>query len=353
MLNTVSLGQRNKHIFILFLLQFCLLLILLTGCGKDNAASKTENVAAEKRIQEEAAPGSDQSYSVMDDTGRKIVMKEKPKRIVSVTYGTDEILKVLAGPERIVAYSRHAGEPEISFLSAEDVKRVGKKVENNSESIFGLQPDLVVISTSTGAEALKTLESMGVPVYVALSPKNYKEMKQKVKNLGRAVGEPEKTEKLLQRMDERMAALEKRMRALPDEKRKVAVAFSMTGPMGRKGELFDSMMNMAHVINGAATVHPLGLKGQISKEQVVQVDPDLFILPTWNYDKRSDPKQFEKELREDPAYRNVKAVKNNQLVYVSDRYRYAASHHMVDAIENIAFAVYPELFPEGRPKDQE
>ena len=154
-------------------------------------------------------------------------------------------------------------------------------------------------------------------------------------------------------MDERMAALEKRMRALPDEKRKVAVAFSMTGPMGRKGELFDSMMNMAHVINGAATVHPLGLKGQISKEQVVQVDPDLFILPTWNYDKRSDPKQFEKELREDPAYRNVKAVKNNQLVYVSDRYRYAASHHMVDAIENIAFAVYPELFPEGRPKDQE
>ncbi len=353
MLNTVSLGQRNKHIFILFLLQFCLLLILLAGCGKDNSASKTESVAAEKRIQEETAPGSDQSYSVMDDTGRKIVMKEKPKRIVSVTYGTDEILKVLAGPERIAAYSRHAGEPEISFLSAEDVKRVGKRVENNSESIFGLQPDLVVISTSTGAEALRTLESMGIPVYVALSPKNYKEMKKKVKNLGRAVGEPEKTEKLLQRMDERMAALEKRMRALPDEKRKVAVAFSMTGPMGRKGELFDSMMNMAHVINGAATVHPLGLKGQISKEQVVQVDPDLFILPTWNYDKRSDPKQFEKELREDPAYRNVKAVKNNQLVYVSDRYRYAASHHMVDAIENIAFAVYPELFPEGRPKDQE
>jgi len=123
MLNTVSLGQRNKHIFILFLLQFCLLLILLAGCGKDNSASKTESVAAEKRIQEETAPGSDQSYSVMDDTGRKIVMKEKPKRIVSVTYGTDEILKVLAGPERIAAYSRHAGEPEISFLSAEDVKR--------------------------------------------------------------------------------------------------------------------------------------------------------------------------------------------------------------------------------------
>ena len=73
------------------------------------------------------------------------------------------------------------------------------------------------------------------------------------------------------------------------------MAFSMTGPMGRKGELFDSMMKLAHVINGAATVHPLGMKGQISKEQVVQVNPDMFLLPTWNYDKHSDPEKFAKK----------------------------------------------------------
>ena len=313
-------------------------LVAVTGCGKGTASAENEKAVPGKTVttvkeksgsikevnaQKENIQGKG-SYSVKDDAGRTVVLKEKPKRIVSITYGTDEILKVLAGPERIAAYSRHA-----------------------------LHPDLVVVSTSTGADVLQTLESMGMTVYVAMSPKTYPEMKQKVRNLGLAAGEPEKTEALLKRMDTRMGALEKRLQALPDEKRKTAVAFTMTGPMGRKGELFDSMLNLAHVINGAATVHPLGVKGQISKEQVVQVNPDIFLLPTWNYDKHSDPEKFARELKEDPAFQNVKAVKNNQLVYISDRYRFVASHHMVDAVENIAYAVYPELFPEGKPKDQE
>ena len=46
----------------------------------------------------------------------------------------------------------------------------------------------------------------------------------------------------------------------------------------------------------------------------------------------------------DPAYRDVKAVRNKQIKFVSDKYRYVASQHIVDAIENIAHAVYPEIF---------
>ena len=328
---------------LLLILSLFVLLLTAAGCGKGGATSNNGSVAVIDR----------EAYSVQDDAGRTVTLKAKPKRIVSLTYGTDEIITVLAGTDRIVAYSRHAGDSEISFLKLDDVKKVGKKCQENSEAVFSLHPDLVVISTSTGGDAMKTLESMGIPVYVAMSPKTYDQMKQKVRNLGLALGEAEKTKALLQRMDDRMAALDKKLQSIPDTKRKTAVAFSMTGPMGRKGELFDSMMNLAHVTNGAATVHPLGLKGQISKEQVVQVDPDLFLLPTWNYDKHSSPEAFAKELMEDPAYRNVKAVKNKQMVPVSDRYRYVASHHIVDAVENIAYAVYPELFPEGKPQDQE
>lgn len=344
----------NQKRFIILFLMVLFLFTMLCGCKQDAPAEdKTHSAVTSSLNVKPAGENPGQSYSAKDDTGRTLVFKTKPCRIVSVTYGTDEILKTLAGPERIAAYSRHAGDPEISFLSEDDVKRVGRKVENNSEAIFALHPDLVVISTSTGADELRTLESMGLTVYVAMSPKNYQEMKQKVRNLGLAAGEPQKTEALLKRMDERMRALEKRLQAVPDDKKRTAVAFSMTGPMGRKGELFDSMMGLAHVINGAATVHPLGIKGQISKEQVVQVNPDMFLLPTWNYDKHSEPERFARELKEDPAYRNVKAVKNNRMVYVSDRYRYVASHHIVDAVENIAYAVYPELFPEGKPQDQE
>ena len=49
-------------------------------------------------------------------------------------------------------------------------------------------------------------------------------------------------------------------------------------------------------------------------------------------------------MKNDPAYRNVKAVKNDQIKFVSDKYRYVASQHVVEAIEAIAKAIYPELF---------
>ena len=46
----------------------------------------------------------------------------------------------------------------------------------------------------------------------------------------------------------------------------------------------------------------------------------------------------------DPAYKNVKAVQNRQLKFVSDKYRYVASQHIVDAVEKIARTIYPEFF---------
>ena len=95
---------------------------------------------------------------------------------------------------------------------------------------------------------------------------------------------------------------------------------------------------------------PMGRKAKPSRLEKADT-PAMTVLPNtlmllWTI-------TFARELMEDPAYRNVKAVKNRKMVYVSDRYRYVASHHIVDAVENIAYAVYPELFPEGKPEDQE
>lgn len=336
---------------------FC---VLLAGCaGTDNrnkvGGKDTAPTGVGKTLPAASAVETfnRQNYTVTDDTGHKVTLKGKPQRIVSVTYGTDEILKVLTGPERIVAYSKYAGDPEISFLSRNDVAQVGCQTQENAETIYALQPDLVVVSTASSPDMVSALEQMEVPVYIAGSPKNVEQMKQKVYRLGLAVGEEEKTKALLRKMDARLTALDKRLSVITDRKRKVAVAFTMSGPMGRKGDLFDSMLRAAHVSNGAAISHPLGVKGQISKEQVVEINPDIFILPTWNHDPHQDTHTFNREIAEDPAFCNVKAVKNKQLLPISDRYRYVASHHIVDAIENIAYVVYPEVFPEGRPPDQE
>ena len=318
---------------ILFLL-IMIMSALLVGCGAKTQAPSASHEAST-------------AYTVTDDAGRKLSFAKKPSRIVSLTYGTDEILTEVVDTKRIQAYSRWAGDNEISFITKEQAQKVGCKVHDSLENILKLEPDLVVASIATSNELVQSLEHMGIKVYIARSPHNYQEMCAKIVNLAEAVGEKAKGEALVSKMNERMQALEQRLSKLPDSKRKVAVAFNFTSAMGRRGDLLDNMMTMAHVINGAAAVTPpISEHGSvvISKEMVVGINPDVFLLPTWNFNNKQDIKGYAHAVKNDPAYRNVKAVKNDQIKFVSDKYRYVASQHVVEAIEAIAKAIYPELF---------
>lgn len=320
----------KKILFLLILIMSA----LLVGCG-----AKTQTPSA--------SPEASTAYTVTDDAGRKLSFAKKPSRIVSLTYGTDEILTEVVDAKRIQAYSRWAGDNEISFITKEQAQKVGCKVHDSLENILKLEPDLVVASIATSNELVQSLEHMGIKVYIARSPHNYQEMCAKIVNLAEAVGEKAKGEALVSKMNKRMQALEQRLSKLPDSKRKVAVAFNFTSAMGRRGDLLDNMMTMAHVINGAAAVTPpISEHGSvvISKEMVVGINPDVFLLPTWNFNNKQDIKGYAHAVKNDPAYRNVKAVKNDQIKFVSDKYRYVASQHVVEAIEAIARAIYPELF---------
>ncbi len=322
-----------KKIFAIMLL----LLALLTGGCSDKERALTE-----------MPPQNNTAYTVVDDAGRTLQFTQRPQRIVSLTYGTDEIVTGLVDIKRIQAYSRWAGDSEISFITKDQAYTVGCKVHDNTEAIVALQPDLVLASTATASDLVSSLQGLGIPVYVARTPHSYQEMCTKIKGIAAAVCEQEKGEEMVRDMDVRLQRLERRLQQIPPSQRRVAVAFNFTSAMGRRGDLLDSMLTMAHVINGAAVISE-NTKNEhgtppISKEQVVRIDPDIFMLPTWNYNNKQDVQGYAYAVMNDPAYRNVKAVRNKQIKFVSDKYRYVASQHIVDAIENIARAVYPEIF---------
>lgn len=308
-----------------------LLLLLMCGCGKSTGTSKNESIGTI-------------SYEVVDEGGRKHIFSEKPKRIVSLSYGTDEILTELVDAKRIASYCRWAEDPGITFITREQYQKVGCKTDGNAEEVLALKPDLVLATTAMSSDIINALDALGLKVYLASRPKNYEQMRQKVLKLGEVVGEKAKGEALVKQMDERMDKLEAKLSQIPDSKRKTVVAFNFLSAMGRKGDLIDSMMNKAHIINGVAQIPTELSTGYVSKEQVVRVNPDIFFLATWDYDNKHNIDEYVTQIKNDPAYKDVKAIKNNQLKFVSDKYRYVASHHIVDAVEEFAKAVYPELF---------
>ena len=283
--------------------------------------------------------------TITDDSGQVISAPIHPTRIVSLTYGTDEILTSLLSPGRIAAYSKYAGDDGISFLTKDEVSRVGRTVDMEPEHILSLAPDLVIASTSTPAQTVEVLTRSGVPVYVSGIPTTVEEMKEKVRGVARAVHEEERGETLVSDMDLRLASLEEKLSQIPPEKERVALGMSFRGILGKKGTLFSDVLRLAHVKDGAAVYEvPKGADAYLSLEILPKINPDVILLPTWKVKAGDDTKAFAKGLLSNPAFREVTAVKERRLVPFSEKYKYVMSQHVVDAVEAAARAVYPEVF---------
>lgn len=189
----------------ILLVLLAVFLLITSGC-KQQTVTPLEN------------PSS--AYVVTDDKGRQVKISGKPMRIVSATYGTDEILAEVVDPGRIKAFSKWAGDPEITFITQEQADQVGNKVGENTEAIVALKPDLVFVSVATSDSLVKNLEDMGIPVYVAGSPKTVAAMRKKVLGVAVAAGENARGEALVAAMDQKLLELESKLQTIPKDKEK-------------------------------------------------------------------------------------------------------------------------------------
>lgn len=314
--------------FALFLLSLLFSTLLLTGCGKVQPESHLRQVA--------------------DDTGQSVSLPDHPSRIVSLTYGTDEILLGLVDTSRVTALSKYAGNRDISFVTEEEAAAVGRKADLNAESIMALKPDLVVASTGVSPQLVSLLRQSGVPVYVSLVAANWDEMEEKVRGVAKAVHEEEAGESMVQDMEDKRAALEEKLSPIGPSDERCALGLSFRGILGKKGTLFSEVLAMAHVKDGAARYDvPKGTNAYLSLEILPEIDPDVILLPVWKVKAGDDEKEFAREIMENPAYRDVKAVKNGRLIPFPEKYKYVMSQHITDAMEASARAVYPELFEDA------
>ncbi len=134
-----------------YILLICLI-VLSVGCGKAPAV-ESQNTA--------------DAYSVTDSTGYVLTLQHKPKRIVSLTLGTDEILTSLVSSDRIAALTYLSDDPEISNVSGA-AKNVSVKIKDATvETILALQPDLVIIADWMRPDLIQTMRELHVPLYVS------------------------------------------------------------------------------------------------------------------------------------------------------------------------------------------
>ena len=315
----------SKRVFCALLLA-AVLLLLAAGC------SSGAHVPTEK----------DAFYRGVDDDGTEIVLRERPHHIVSLGLSTDEILLSLASPEQIAALTSYADDPGLCSMT-EAAQAVSVKIKDKSpESVLALDPDLVLVTDGVPKELADSLRDLGISVFVFHTPKRIDGIFAHIETIGQMIGQEENAAALIAEKRALLAEVEGRVGDIPEEKRPIVVAFAFSGVFGRKDGLFDDMCRHASLRNGAAMVG-LTAETSVSMEQVVALNPDVFLLPTWSAEGKTT-EEFRDKLRRDPLFLHVKAVQENHLYVVPDYYRYSASQNAVNGVYELARAVYPERF---------
>lgn len=279
---------------------------------------------------------------VTDANGDEVVIQSEPRRIISLTLGSDEILLGMIDKSRIAALTRYADDAGISNIAEEAAEIPERATMDQVEKIISLQPDLVILDTWVDAGYIKQLRDAGINVYAFRTPCNIDEQIAVIKEIAHLVGADEKGEEIVRWMNEKLKAVEDKLARIEPEERLTVMDYGEMGSSGL-GTNFDDIVTRAGLVN---VLSRAGISGwpQVSKEKIIEYNPDIIILPSWYYDPKNSLEGMIDTLKGDASLSTVNAIKNDRLITVPNQHISAISQYVVLAVEDVARAAYPELF---------
>ena len=316
---------RNVMKIMVFLL-LCAV-CLAAGCGK----GKTDNDSV------------DHSYSVTDMAGVKVTFKEKPKRILTLSMATDQIVLGLVPSDYLVGINALLDDPTSSNIVS-IAKRVKTKIDQpGAEQIMALRPELVIVPEWGKSEMVDSLRELGLKVVIVKAPKRIDDVRLLIRQIAAPMGEKAKGEELIGLMDAKIKEIQEKTAKIPPEKRKNAVLISLMKTYGGAGCIYDDACQYANVINGISAV---GLKnGQVlTKEMLVKSNPDFLIMPVYNDHGKFDTKKYNDTYLKDPSLQSMKAIRNQQIIYPRESFLYNCSQDVAYCVAEIARCAYGEEF---------
>ena len=207
------------------------------------------------------------AVELVDDRGVSVPLVPVPRRIVSVLPSLTEMVCALGRCQRLVGVDRYSNYPD----SVRSLPKVGGGLDPNIEAIVALQPDLVLLATSS--PAADRLQALGIRV-VALEPKNYADVQRVLERVGSLLGVPD-AQRLWREIDAGVAAA---ALTLPPRAKGARVYFEVNSAPYAAGEA--SFIGETLTRLGAANIvsRALGPFPKINPEFVVRADPDVIMV---------------------------------------------------------------------------
>jgi len=256
-------------------------------------------------------------------------MKHKPLRIVPHAVGVADILWAICPRERILSFNEYSADPDFSFIS-DEVKKSGNIFRSKqTELIIGLNPDIVFTVFYSDSSFKDKLKQANVPFFDLGYFGTISSIESQILLIGRIIGEEGNAEALIKTMNEKIAALKKK---LPQMKAPLRVLyFDEGGYIPGKSSNFTSICELINVINVG---EEKGIKSwsQIDFETLLKWDPDIIIVP--------EESKLKEQLMTNKILSHAKAVRENKIYYVPGVYLRVDSQFIILSANLLAGIVY-------------
>ncbi|MFO1153913.1 MAG: ABC transporter substrate-binding protein [Rhodospirillales bacterium] len=198
--------------------------------------------------------------------------RARPERIVSINLCSDQLTLMLAPRASIRSLSYLVARPDASAFS----DRVGDTPLNHgrAEEILPLAPDMILAGRYTSRPTIFLLQRLGYPVLDQDISRSVADVRDRVREVGRAIGAEAEAETAVADMDVRLADLSPQP---GDDRRPTAIYYQPNGYTAGDDTLVGDIITHAGLKNLA---DGLGVRGheRMPLETLLHLSPDLLIF---------------------------------------------------------------------------
>lgn len=304
---------------------------ILAGCG-----STTENTEENQNTEGQTEQTEKAAFpvTIKDALDNEVVIEEEPTSIISLIPSNTEIIYELGLGEKVVGLTTNDTYPE----ETAEVEKVGD-FNIDIEKVIALNPDLVLAHESSAASSEAGFQQMrdaGIKVFIVNDAVNFEDVYNTIGIIGQLTGTTEEAEALTADMKAKIEEIKEKA-ATVTEKKKVYIEISPAPDIYSVGK--NTFMDvMLQTINAENATGDLEGWPSIDQESILERNPDV-IIATYNYIE--DPVG---QLMAREGWADVSAIKNKQVVDVNPDLVNRPGPRVVEGVEELAKAVYPEVF---------
>ena len=256
-------------------------------------------------------------YKMVDGTSETVILDHKAERIVAVGPNAADLVSELAGDSVVASTAA-------PYQSSNGVKQ---RVALDVKAIAALKPDIVIVEDDDGTtDLVRPLREAGIKVALLRAPKTVKEVEDQTRSVGQLLGRADKAESLITTMMNYIRDTESLRFARRDDPKKTVAVYNENGLYGAPDTLIQDMLKYVNVENAATKA---GVKWSYmgKKDDLIKVDPDVIIVPTDVKAPGFNRDAVLNSYYNDPALKNVKAIKNKKVVIISNEAMMAKTYH--------------------------